>query len=46
MKTILVGIGVLVVAGVLIVMPLISSRNELVVEKNDIDGNGRKSITT
>jgi LemA protein len=38
MKTILVGVGVLVVAGLLIVMPLISSRNDLVTEKNDIDG--------
>lgn len=38
MKTILVGVGVLIVAGLLIVMPLMSSRNELVTEKNDIDG--------
>jgi len=38
MKTILVGVGILVVAGLLIVMPLISSRNDLVTEKNDIDG--------
>jgi len=38
MKTILVGIGVLVVGALLIGMPLMSSRNELVTEKNDIDG--------
>jgi len=38
MKTMLVGFGVLVVAALLIVTPLIGSRNELVTEKNDIDG--------
>ena len=38
MKTILVGLGVLVLLALLIVMPLISSRNDLVTEKNDIDG--------
>src|SRR5450432_943256 len=38
MKTILVGCGVLVVLGLLIVVPLIGSRNDLVREKNDIDG--------
>jgi LemA protein len=38
MKTILVGFGVLVLLALLIVMPLIGSRNELVTEKNDIDG--------
>ena len=38
MKTILVGLGVLVLLALLIVMPLIGSRNELVTEKNDIDG--------
>ena len=38
MKSILVGVGVLVVAGLLIVVPLMGSRNDLVTEKNDIDG--------
>jgi LemA protein len=38
MKSILVGVGVLVVLALLVVMPLIGSRNELVTEKNDIDG--------
>jgi LemA protein len=38
MKSILVALGVLVVAALLIVMPLMGSRNDLVVEKNDIDG--------
>jgi LemA protein len=38
MKTVLVGLGVLVVAALVIVVPLIGSRNDLVVEKNDIDG--------
>jgi len=38
MKSILVGIGVLVVLALLIVLPLMGSRNDLVVEKNDIDG--------
>jgi LemA protein len=38
MKSILVVLGVLVVGALLIGMPLMSSRNELVVEKNDIDG--------
>lgn len=38
MKSILAGVGVLVVAALLIGMPLMSSRNDLVVEKNDIDG--------
>ena len=38
MKSILVGIGVLVVLALLIVMPLMGSRNDLVTEKNDIDG--------
>jgi LemA protein len=38
MKSILVGVGILVVAGLLFFMPLMGSRNELVTEKNDIDG--------
>jgi LemA protein len=38
MKSVLVGIGVLVVAALFIVVPLMGSRNDLVVEKNDIDG--------
>jgi len=38
MKSILVGVGVLVVLALVIVMPLIGSRNDLVTEKNDIDG--------
>jgi len=38
MKNVLVGLGVLIVLVLLIVAPLISSRNELVTEKNDIDG--------
>ncbi len=38
MKSILVGVGILVVAGLLFFMPLMNSRNELVTEKNDIDG--------
>src|ERR1700733_650670 len=38
MKSILVGIGILVVLALLIVVPLMGSRNELVTEKNDIDG--------
>jgi LemA protein len=38
MKSILVGAGVLVVLALVTVVPLIGSRNDLVVEKNDIDG--------
>lgn len=38
MKSIGLGIGVLVVLALLIVVPLMGSRNDLVVEKNDIDG--------
>ena len=38
MKSILVGVGVLVVAALLIVVPLMGSKNDLVREKNDIDG--------
>ena len=38
MKSILVGVGALVVLALLIVLPLIGARNELVTEKNDIDG--------
>jgi LemA protein len=38
MKSVLVGIGVLIVLALLIVVPLMGSRNDLVVEKNDIDG--------
>lgn len=38
MKSVLVGVGILVVGALLIGMPLMNSRNELVTEKNDIDG--------
>jgi LemA protein len=38
MKSILVGVGVLVVAALVIVVPLMGSKNDLVREKNDIDG--------
>src|ERR1700683_1446540 len=38
MKSILGGSRILVVLALLIVVPLMGSRNELVVEKNDIDG--------
>jgi LemA protein len=38
MKTILVGIGVLVVGVILVFLPLMSSKNDLVTDKNDIDG--------